>query len=271
MKLLKVIVLILLAFPAVGQTKGRNSNNSRDGILEKIKAINVQLAYYDSLSPFSGNENVYNEIDSVGDTIVSSLMVLLNDNRIVNYQIEKLLDDNSLFLSKSDDNRIYFISLDEKSDGSYKTSKTIIHYRLPSGKVAAELFSGEASEALATASYEHVFMLDSLSRTYFVIGKVLTCNTCIVTLAVTLTLDSNSIHAELAAQFDGRYGDLIKFEYDSLAEEFTYIHNAADNDDPLYGGNNPYPELQHQFHSKFKYTNGVFLEIEKCETWVKKE
>jgi hypothetical protein len=72
-------------------------------------------------------------------------------------------------------------------------------------------------------------------------------------------------------QYDGRYYDLKVFECDSVEKVFLYEYFAAENDDPLYGGNNEYAQLRHKYKSRFKYMNGIFLEIEKCEFWDKKE
>ena len=61
------------------------------------------------------------------------------------------------------------------------------------------------------------------------------------------------------------------FEYDSAERVFSFEYDAADNDDSMYGGNNENFGLQHKFKSKFKFINGAFFEIEKCELWDKKK
>ncbi len=198
-------------------------------------------------------------------------MKILNDKRIINYPIETLLNQNEISISKSNDNKIFFFSIDEKTGGSYRTSKTIIHYRLSNGIVKAEFFSGKASEELATSTYGHIYLLDSLTQKYFVIGGVQVCNTCKVLLALTIQLDTNSINTKLIAKYDGRYYDLKTFDFDSQSKEFNYEFYAADNDDSLYGGDNEKEGLKHRYKSKFKYINGEFLEIEKYEFRDKKE
>ena len=120
-------------------------------------------------------------------------------------------------------------------------------------------------------TYGHVFLIDSLNQKYFVIGGVQTCNTCNASSAITLKLDTSTYQTDLIAQYDGRYSDLKVFEYDSFEKVFSYEYCAADNNDSLYGGNNENDQLQHKYKSRFKFINGVFLEIEKCELWVKKE
>lgn len=245
--------------------------NKKDDITQKIEEINSLLKFYRTLSPFSDNDNSYKLIDSIGNCITTRLLKILNDKRIINYPIETLLDQNELSISKSNDNKVYFFSIDEKTGGSYKTSKTIIHYRLANGYVKANYFGGEDSEILATSTYEQVFLLDSLSQKYFVIGGVRTCNVCYASLAFTIKLDSIEYQTDLIALFDGRDNNLEVFEYDSIEKLFSYEYYAADNEDSLYQDNNNNGQFQHRFKSKFKFINGAFLEIEKCEFWDKKE
>jgi hypothetical protein len=110
-----------------------------------------------------------------------------------------------------------------------------------------------------------------LNQKYFVIGGVQTCNTCIASVAITIQLDTNSHQTEIITQFDGRYDDLKVFEYDHIEKTFSYEYSAAYHYDPLYGGDNDNEDLQHKYKGKFKFINGVFLEIEKCEVWEKME
>jgi hypothetical protein len=253
------------------QTYKKISKNGKDDISQKIAEINNLLKYYGTLSPFSDNDNRFELIDSIGSGITTRLLKILNDKRIINYSIETLLSQSEISISKSNDNKIFFFSIDEKTGGSYRTSKTIMHYRFTNGTVKADFFSGEASEALATSTYGQVFLLDSLNQKYFVIGSVHTCNTCNASLAITIKLDTNSYQTDLIALYNGRYYDLKLFEYDSIEKVFSYEYYTADNEDSLYGGNNENGQLQHKFKSKFKFINGAFLEIEKCELWDKKE
>jgi hypothetical protein len=270
-RILAIFLLFLLTSQTFGQARKKISSNKKDNISNKIAEINTLLKYYDTLSPFSEDDNRFELIDSIGNEITTQLLKILNDKNIINYPIESLLNQDELSISKSNDNKVFFFSIDEKTGGSYRTSKTIIHYRLSDGTVKAELFGGEASEALATSTYGQVFLLDSLNQKYFVIGGVQTCNTCNASLAITIQLDSVTYQTNLIAQYDGRYYDLKVFEYDSIEKVFSYEYYAADNDDSLYGGNNEHKQFQHKFKSRFKFINGSFLEIEKCELWDKKD
>ena len=157
MRILTIFILLFLTTQLFGQTIKKISKNKKDDISQEIVEINTLLKFYETLSPFSDNDNWFDLIDSISNEITTRLLKILNDKRIVNYSIETLLYQNEISISKSSDNRIFFFSIDEKTGGSYRTSKTIIHYRLLNGTVNAEFFGGESSEALATSTYDQVF------------------------------------------------------------------------------------------------------------------
>lgn len=271
MKILPLFFLFVLPLNILGQQKSKMPKRSGDEIMQKIEEINLLLKSYDTLSPFSDNEDRFELIDSIGNRITAQLLVLLNDKRIINYPIETLLVEEGIFISKSNDNKIFFFSIDEKTGGSYRTNITIIHYRLADGTVHAEFFGSEDYEAMATSIYDKVILVDSAAQKYFVIGGVQTCNTCNVSLAIAITLDTSSYHVDLIAEFDGRQDDLKIFEFDSLEKIFSYEYFAASNDDSVYGGDNEMEGLQHKYKNKYKYLNGAFFQIEKCEMWDNKE
>jgi hypothetical protein len=270
-KILTILILFFISSQTFGQTNKKSNQKKKDDFIQQVEKINILLKRYNTLSPFSGNDNRFDLIESISDEITTRLLKILNDKRILNYQIENLITEDELMISKSTDNRIYFFSIDEKTGGSYKTNKTIIHYRLANGTVRAYFFGGDASEALSTSIYGEIYLLDRLKQKYFVIGGVQVCNTCRVSLALTLQLDTDSINTELIAQYDGRYYDLEAFDYNSERMEFDFEYFSADNDDSLYGGDDEKEGLKHRYKSKFKFKNGELVEIEKYESWNKKE
>ncbi len=262
---LATAILFSLASQCFAQAPKKQNQKEKDDFFQKIEKVNLLLEKYRRLSPLSEEENKARIIDSTGNEIISGLLKILNDKKILLYKIEMFLDENGLSISKSSDSRIYFFSIDAKTGGSVKSNKTIIHYRLPNGEVKARLFGGEASEALAISAYEKVHLLDSVSRQYFVIGRVNTCNTCISSLAITIKLDSSAYKTELVAQYEGRISNLVNLEFNPAAKELLFEYYTADKDDALYASDNDKPQFLHRYKSKFKYLFGELIEIERCE------
>ena len=262
-RLLFILVLLSLHAPILGQKRNKIVHKQADDLSHRIAEINTLLKVYGTLSPFSAAETIFKQIDSISKAITSRLLGILNDNRIIHYPIETLLNQDEIFISKSSDNRLYFFSIDEKTGGSYRPSITILHYRPSNGNVKAEFF-GEMT-------YGPVFLLDSLNQQYFVVGSVQTCSSCLSSSATVIKIDTSAYQTESIAEYEGRYTDLKVFEYDSVEQVFSVEYDAADHEDSLYGGHNEIEGYQHTFKSKFKFIHGAFLEIEKCEVWEEKE
>jgi hypothetical protein len=156
--------------------------------------------------------------------------------------------------------------LDEKTGGSFRSNKVILHYQLSNGTVKGELF-GEEGTAIGSSTYGQVYLLDSAERKYFVIGGVRTCTTCRASVAITIKIGTDSYQTDLIAQYDGRVSHLTLFEYNSIEKIFTYEYESPDDDDALYGGDNSKGPLRY----KYKYINGGFEEIESDEPASRKE
>ncbi len=260
-------LIILLVFFVTGslfaQTGGSKKEDSR--FLKDIRKINSLLEYYHTLSPFSDDDERFQNIDSARNDIVERLIAVLNNKSILNYGLDTLFNEDELFMRGSKDKRLYFISIDEKTGGSYRTSVTLIHYRLPGGSIKTDYFSGEESEAFATSTYGGIYQPDSSQLSYFVTGGVRTCNTCYAAVAFTLRIDSAEVIPHLVAQYDGRDHNLELFKYDEKLREFSYHYQTEDYNDPMNEENADATALQHKFRSLFRYYHGEFIEIEKCE------
>ncbi len=255
MKLLTSLWLTLLSMLGNAQTK--------DTFLKKIDTLNSLLIAYDQLSPFSEDENRFDLIDSIQAVCVIRLLDVLNDKRIVQYQIENILH---IQVSKSDDNNIFLMSLDEKTGGSYQANIAFIHYRLANGDVIGKQLELEEGDAVSTSSYGHVYGLDSLHTSYIVIGNVVTCSTCMAYTALILQfnkeLNTEKTAFDISAlyQMDGRLYDIIAFDYDETNKVFTYEYLEEQDDNT---------NIWHKYRGKFQYMDDEFIEIEKSEFWGK--
>lgn len=266
--LLFVSASFFVSASVFAETTSQNNQLSDQDIIQKTEKINSLLQYYSTLSPFSDEPDRFEVIDSVRADTITLLLDVLNDKRILGYDIDELITEDELLISKSPDNRIYFLSISEKTGGTYRTSETIIHYRPTDEVVKAELFAGEASQALATSTYSQLYLIDDSAQKYFVIGGVSTCNTCSVMLAVVLEIGADSIQTDLVTQYDGRRYDLETFEYDAESKTFDVVYYSASDSDPLYGEDHGMDGFRRKYQQTFKYVNRDFLETETCMRWI---
>jgi hypothetical protein len=269
----KIFIIIILLFITIeGNAQGTKKEHrlKKDNFKIQIDSINYFLQRYDTLSPFSDHENIYDIISLTRQEITTRLLNVLNDKKILEYQIENLFTSSELTISKSDDNKIYFLSIDEKTGGSYRTSITIIHYRLRNGVFKSEYYGGDP-EGSSSSTYGQPYLIDSMNQKYFIIGSVQTCNTCNLSSAMTLKIDSNSYKVNTVFQFEGRYYDLEIFDYNEVDKVFSYEYSSSEQDDSLYGDGDIPLGFRRKYRGKFKYYNGEFLQIENCEFLDKKE
>jgi hypothetical protein len=263
-------VLLLFTTLSFGQVKTKTSKKKKDDFLQQIDRINDLFAFYGTLHPFSDIGNHPALIDSTRTAIADRLLNVLNDKRILKYSIKDLFDTPQLSISNSADHHIYIFSFDEKTGGSYESRKVFLHYRLPNGMVKGELL-GEEGTTMATCGYGEVYLLDSTDQKYFVTGNVRTCNTCEGAVAVTVKIDTNSCQKDVLFEFSGGINDLLLFDYNTIEKEFTYAFYVSPTEDAHNDVDNQKGELQHKIKGKYKYLQGVFEEIEKCELWEKRE
>jgi hypothetical protein len=265
MKITTILTLVCLSATLSAQPGPAANPKKKNELTSQAKKINELLRQYDKLSPFSDKDA--DAIEPMGNEIVDRLLVLLNNERIVMYDLEKLLTGDQLVVSKSADKRVWFFSLDEKTGGSFRPFKTIVHYQLPDGYVKAELLAQEEENAAGVSAYGEIYLLDSLTGVYFSQGGVRTCNTCIAELAIILKPDTAGINMQIVAEYDGRDNNLQRFEYDSNRKELYLEYESPDETDTLYGNGdeNENSGLQFIYKSRYRFMKGTFVEVEKCE------
>ena len=231
------------------------ANHKNTVIPQQVKKVNALLKKYSKLSPFSANEDRFDIIDAIRGEITSRMIKILNYPDIYMYRIENLFSHDELVVSKSEDNKIYFFSIDQKTGGSFRTYETIILYKLANGKPKAAFFLENSDDILANSTYGKFYELDAKAQKYFVIANVQTCNTCIVSSAVVLQISKDVVKNQLVVQFDGRYDNLTTFDYDPKLKELTYEYQSTNE------GENK----ARSYHAKYRYQNGVFSKVKNSQ------
>lgn len=264
------ILVFAMATPAFAQHKARPGRKQKDTIVQQARQINALLASYDTLVPFAENQQE-GIIDSIGNEIITRLLAVLNDPSLVNHRIETLFKGEELLQSRSADGNIWFFSIDEKTGGSYRTSKTLICYRLPDGRIKAEPFGGEEEEPLSTSTYADPVLVNSATRQYIVIGAVATCNTCAYYSACTLQIDSDAVQYSIITDYDGRSDLLLKLEYNGESKTLESEYYSPYLEDTLYSGNAEDSGYRYYYKSTFRYWNGMFVEAEACRSMLAEE
>ncbi|HTL82265.1 MAG TPA: hypothetical protein VL651_11195 [Bacteroidia bacterium] len=232
----------------------------KDPFLLRLDSITHFLNVYDTLSPF--DDGAYELIDSLQGEITGRMLSVLNDKRIVNYDIEKIWGDK-IGIAVSPDKRVWYFTIDAKNGGSWHMMLSIFHCRYRNGKVEAYM-DGNQNEGAAAYYFGSVYLVDSTRQKYIALGGLRTCNTCQSETAVVITLDS-TYSIETLYESDSRYDDSDVFEYNDKTKIFAYAYSNW-SDDPLYGGGDrtdDTKEFIYRYKGKFQYLDGEFIEIEK--------
>ena len=107
----------------------------------------------------------------------------------------------------SDDKKLYSLSIDERTGGSYHSRFTMYHY---TGMVKNE---EAAFEGFAQDGYNEVYTLKTKQGSkYLLIGSVVTCNSCMATYALLTHFDKGGFVTDFETMIDGRMGSEITFD-----------------------------------------------------------
>lgn len=230
----------------------------------KVDSLKVQAEIYDDLSPFSDDEDPFEKIEETQSAIIDHLTFLLNDPRIVTFDLDELFANTGLHVTRSEDHRVYVLTIDELTGGSYRSALSTLHLRYPNGSVSGEVYSD---------AWSQVHTVDQDRGVYMITSSVLTCNTCTREHAILLKMDSSKVESESFMDYEGRYYDLHQFGYNEKDRTFAIEYSTPDFRDSLYGdgyGGENDEEADgvprtYRIRMVYQYKEGEFVLIEDSE------
>ncbi len=218
----------------------RNVSITDPTLKKQVKELNRDLKAYDTFSPFGSYEakslripkKYLNSVmsDNMPDIegqvsanipivyyhelIGRGLNRVLHNKHIAAYRLEDIIDGKYIFISHSADRRLYSLSIDEKTGGSYRSQLTWVQYRAAHGRVYNYDLTGESADTT------NVFNNDGFSiiadfhtpegTKYLLQGYVMECNTC-----------------------ENQHIELVEFKAGRFTEDFGYTLNTRG----AYAGN----------------------------------
>jgi hypothetical protein len=197
------------------------------------------------------------------DRIFRQCLELLNDPRSAAVDLMTTMDHGMLQVAASNDQRLWLLSLDRRTGGSFWERRTLAQLRFADGTVSAfalgdTTLDGYANCALSTAWFEAPVQLDD--STYFTVASIIGCSTCIDLCAVQLRISDRTLAAETFFSFSGRMGMATVFGIEEDHTTFNYVYDQL-QDDPIY----TLEGLPKQSGS-FRYMEGRFQELSHCES-----
>lgn len=248
------LLFVLIALHAQAQhTKPRYA----PALQRQIEAIHMDLDRYDQLDMV--------DQDAIGEVqrrILEHCVQLLNDPRSAALD-PRDLDRGALQCMASDDDRLWLLSLDLKTGGTFRERSAFAQIRRQDGNfgvVSLNISSDEEDGLcdLSIAYFSSVVTLDD--STYFTVASTIGCSTCIELCATTLRLRPEGIQAQVFFSYSGRMGMVPVFDLDPASNTFSFAYEELEGD-PLY----PMEGLP-KHSGSFRYEAGSFHLMEHCET-----
>jgi len=245
---------------------------SLSGMRKTIETIQMELARYDTLSPFSDAPGATDTIEFLGARIMDRLKALLNDPRSLTLDLEKEFGGR-IGLTISRDKRLAHVHLPENMGGTFRPQYTLLQVRsggqvwagmpntLDIGTSEGEILDGGTVEisALGIGAWDEIIQLDD--STYFTIERVTTCATCCAYSAIGLRLNGTMVRVLAVYDYDGRFYDVERFELDPGTASFHYAYY-----DEWTGEAPPRPRERSLHTGTVRYVNGRFITTEACKS-----
>ena len=202
-------------------------------------------------------------ITELQDRILLQCLTLLNDPRSAAVDLMTHMEHGMLQVTGSADQRLWLLSLDRRTGGTFQERRTLAQLRFADGTVSAFALGdttqeGYANCAISTAWFEEPVQLDD--STYFTVTSIIGCSTCIELCAVQLRIIDRSLAAEPFFSFSGRMGMASVFGIDEDRITFNYAYEQLPEDQL-----NTVERLSKQSGS-FRYEEGKFQETTHCES-----
>lgn len=243
-------LLLLLALPPAADRKAPTTG-------QQLQQVRRDLDRYADLD--------ITDQEAIGDLqehIFSSCLALLNKPASAQLDLRQLLDHQAMHVIGTTDGRLWLLSLDQRTGGSFRQRRTMAQLRSPDGRVHAfplgnSELEGYALCDLSIAYFEGLVTLDD--STYYTVATTIGCSTCIDLCATMLRVRDLHLEPREIFAYSGRMGMMQHFDLDPDTRTFTYAYEQLE-DDPLY----PMEGLPRRSGS-FHYVAGEFQETSRCE------
>src|SRR5690606_35832111 len=111
------------------------------------------------------------------------------------YRPDTLLESSELLISKPPDDKLFFISVDEKTGGTYHPYYTLLYYRIDSTHTGV-MEMGEPT-------FDVLGIVDATAPVYLVASFLSTCATCTSESVYVLSKDSVEVNLKDIYNYEG--------------------------------------------------------------------
>jgi len=218
-----LVLHVLCLFLILGSANAQK-NNQNQTFINDVQAFKKQFAQYNALQPVSesATDLIANKLE-----ILTKLLMAIFENPAIRYQKpDELIKTEGLSVVFSPDRKLYLISFDAKTGGSFKENFTLMHGYSPSNNIFNEWLT-DIEIPLASMFYDQIDVLNANVGRYLLIGQARTCNWCISCHAMMLEIGEEELNWTEIAGFDGREGELKELKWNSQTLQFTIAYEST--------------------------------------------
>ena len=249
-----VYIIILFSFPIISFGQKQENFN------KLIEKMNHYLLQYNKLSPFGSeyypiasfglskqemkeliedadydatlSENKdsianYHVIYFFQEKIVSQLNKIIKHPDFIKNDITSLLKGSELSVVKSDDNKLFNFSFDEKTGGTYRSQISRMYYVNTEKSKVIDLNQTDNS-TFASNGYNAIYNLQTIEGTKYVLtGYVRGCSYCFETFVQLIKFDENEFIEEFVVSINNRdWNDGVTYNHE---EKTIYVDYHIDD------------------------------------------
>ncbi len=292
MKTISILFLFVFAVFTTMQSQSRS-------YIKRIEKLNEYASFYEKLNPFDehtklsdlklskkdtkeikSDENevflttnkdvadTYTLIYFLQDKMENLINEITHHKDFTQYDITKLIDFETIHIAKSNDNKLFNFTFDEKTGGTYRSQISIMHY-VYEKELNYDLFSVDGYYDIKTIN-------SSEGTKYILIGSVQGCSSCFEEHISLVTFKNNAFTSDFEYSINYRDGETANLSYDDIYQTITanyitddltyecYCENELDtNPDSVYNSNVVAENLNQKKCSCVFIFNGTTFKVNK--------
>ncbi|WP_299336194.1 hypothetical protein [uncultured Psychroserpens sp.] len=246
MRFLKVLILII---PYVTFAQESNFNTA-------VKLLNEQLEIYQTQSPFGSESyavkdlklskietilylndeglkvtdsiDMYNAISITQSKIGRLLSVVMSQKEATTKDLTTHFNDE-LYAIKSEDNKLYHFSLDEKTGGSYRSRMSWMYYLKNNSYVEVDAMNSETDTSIFFSDgYDEIKTFNTYNKTrYLLFGNVMRCNACFEEYVTLTHFEDGAFQLDFEYSVSSRIAEQHIF-YDDISRSISVFYDTDD-------------------------------------------
>lgn len=191
-----------------------------------IKSLHAQIKDKDAWSTGKDSINTFYLIACLQDSIMSTIDQLLhhNPNSFGDIILSQHLENGLISFVESDDSKLFNVSLDEKTGGTYQSRISRMFYTTIEKNATKSLSQEDTYAVFKSDGFDNIYSLNTPEGTKYVLtGTVRGCSMCFGSSIILVKPENNTFKLDFAYSFSSRNPEsTIHYDPDQKTIEVNY-------------------------------------------------